>query len=175
MVSARPACEARAGSAVVVVPPIRVPAGPRSRRIGRRRIVIARCCVIPAVGIIIILRQALLGEQLRQFSEAVQHQHPLILVGGAGKRMLSVAAWEADIIGFQTVSISRVLYPPLRPSSRGWWAGFLGGCSTDLKRSPTEAGARRREDIRMRNSPCTMTLFPSSATVNDEDPKQDAD
>ena len=34
----------------------------------------------------------------------MQRPHPPILVGAAGKRMLSIAAREADIIGFQTVS-----------------------------------------------------------------------
>jgi probable F420-dependent oxidoreductase len=38
------------------------------------------------------------------FPKPVQHPHPPILVGAAGKRMLSIAAREADIIGFQTVS-----------------------------------------------------------------------
>jgi len=34
----------------------------------------------------------------------VQRPHPPILIGASGKRMLSIAAREADIIGFQTVS-----------------------------------------------------------------------
>jgi probable F420-dependent oxidoreductase len=38
------------------------------------------------------------------FPKPVQRPHPPILVGAAGKRMLSIAAQEADIIGFQTVS-----------------------------------------------------------------------
>jgi probable F420-dependent oxidoreductase len=38
------------------------------------------------------------------FPKPVQHPHPPVLVGAAGKRMLSIAAREADIIGFQTVS-----------------------------------------------------------------------
>src|SRR5712691_641857 len=38
------------------------------------------------------------------FPKPVQRPHPPILVGAAGKRMLSIAAREADIIGFQTVS-----------------------------------------------------------------------
>jgi probable F420-dependent oxidoreductase len=38
------------------------------------------------------------------FPKPVQHPHPPILVGAAGRRMLSIAAREADIIGFQTVS-----------------------------------------------------------------------
>jgi probable F420-dependent oxidoreductase len=38
------------------------------------------------------------------FPKPLQRPHPPILVGGAGKRMLSIAAREADIIGFQTVS-----------------------------------------------------------------------
>jgi probable F420-dependent oxidoreductase len=41
---------------------------------------------------------------LDSFPKPVQHPHPPILVGAAGKRMLSIAAREADIIGFQTVS-----------------------------------------------------------------------
>jgi probable F420-dependent oxidoreductase len=38
------------------------------------------------------------------FPKPVQHPHPPILIGAAGKRMLSIAARQADIIGFQTVS-----------------------------------------------------------------------
>jgi probable F420-dependent oxidoreductase len=38
------------------------------------------------------------------FPKPVQRPHPPILVGASGKRMLSIAAREADIIGFQTVS-----------------------------------------------------------------------
>ena len=38
------------------------------------------------------------------FPTPVQRPHPPILIGAAGKRMLSIAAREADIIGFQTVS-----------------------------------------------------------------------
>jgi probable F420-dependent oxidoreductase len=38
------------------------------------------------------------------FPKPVQRPHPPILIGAAGKRMLSIAAREADIIGFQTVS-----------------------------------------------------------------------
>lgn len=38
------------------------------------------------------------------FPKPVQRPHPPILVGAAGERMLSIAAREADIIGFQTVS-----------------------------------------------------------------------
>jgi probable F420-dependent oxidoreductase len=38
------------------------------------------------------------------FPQPVQRPHPPILVGAAGERMLSIAAREADIIGFQTVS-----------------------------------------------------------------------
>ena len=41
---------------------------------------------------------------LDSFPKPVQRPHPPILVGAAGKRMLSIAAREADIIGFQTVS-----------------------------------------------------------------------
>ncbi len=41
---------------------------------------------------------------LDSFPKPVQRPHPPILVGAAGKRMLSIAAQEADIIGFQTVS-----------------------------------------------------------------------
>ena len=38
------------------------------------------------------------------FPKPAQRPHPPILIGAAGKRMLSIAAREADIIGFQTVS-----------------------------------------------------------------------
>ena len=38
------------------------------------------------------------------FPKPLQRPHPPILVGAAGRRMLSIAAREADIIGFQTVS-----------------------------------------------------------------------
>ena len=38
------------------------------------------------------------------FPKPVQRPHPPILVGASGKRMLSIAAREADIIGFQTVA-----------------------------------------------------------------------
>jgi alkanesulfonate monooxygenase SsuD/methylene tetrahydromethanopterin reductase-like flavin-dependent oxidoreductase (luciferase family) len=38
------------------------------------------------------------------FPKPVQRPHPPILVGASGKRMLSIAAREADIIGFQTMS-----------------------------------------------------------------------
>ena len=41
---------------------------------------------------------------LDSFPKPVQRPHPPILVGAAGQRMLSIAAREADIIGFQTVS-----------------------------------------------------------------------
>ena len=41
---------------------------------------------------------------LAGFPKPVQRPHPPILIGAAGKRMLSIAAREADIIGFQTVS-----------------------------------------------------------------------
>jgi probable F420-dependent oxidoreductase len=40
---------------------------------------------------------------LDSFPKPVQRPHPPILVGGAGPRVLSLAAREADIIGFQTV------------------------------------------------------------------------
>lgn len=40
---------------------------------------------------------------LECFPKPVQRPHPPILVGGAGPRLLSVAAREADIIGLQTV------------------------------------------------------------------------
>ncbi len=40
---------------------------------------------------------------LECFPKPVQRPHPPILVGGAGPRLLSIAAREADIIGFQTV------------------------------------------------------------------------
>jgi probable F420-dependent oxidoreductase len=38
------------------------------------------------------------------FPKPVQGARPPLLIGAAGKRMLSIAAREADIIGFQTVS-----------------------------------------------------------------------
>ena len=38
------------------------------------------------------------------YPKPVQRPHPPILIGAAGNRMLSIAAREADIIGFQTVS-----------------------------------------------------------------------
>jgi len=41
---------------------------------------------------------------LDSYPKPVQRPHPPILIGAAGKRMLSIAAREADIIGFQTVS-----------------------------------------------------------------------
>jgi probable F420-dependent oxidoreductase len=41
---------------------------------------------------------------LDAFPKPVQRPHPPLLIGAAGKRMLSIAAREADIIGFQTVS-----------------------------------------------------------------------
>ncbi len=37
------------------------------------------------------------------FPKPVQRPHPPILIGGAGAQLLSIAAREADIIGFQTV------------------------------------------------------------------------
>ena len=37
------------------------------------------------------------------FPKPVQRPHPPILIGGVGPRLLSIAAQEADIIGFQTV------------------------------------------------------------------------
>src|SRR5262249_19374395 len=37
------------------------------------------------------------------FPKPVQRPHPPILIGAAGPRMLSIAAREADIVGFQTV------------------------------------------------------------------------
>ena len=40
---------------------------------------------------------------LDSFPKPVQRPHPPILIGGAGPRLLSVAAREADIIGLQTV------------------------------------------------------------------------
>ena len=42
--------------------------------------------------------------QVDGFPKPVQRPHPPILVGASGKRMLSIAAREADIIGFQTVA-----------------------------------------------------------------------
>ena len=44
---------------------------------------------------------------LEGFPKPVQRPHPPILVGAAGQRMLSIAARQADIIGFQTVSTAR--------------------------------------------------------------------
>jgi len=41
---------------------------------------------------------------LDSFPKPVQHPHPPILIGASGKRMLSIAAREADIIGIQTTS-----------------------------------------------------------------------
>jgi probable F420-dependent oxidoreductase len=41
---------------------------------------------------------------LDAFPKPVQRPHPPILIGASGKRMLSIAAREADIIGFQTVT-----------------------------------------------------------------------
>ena len=41
------------------------------------------------------------------FPKPLQRPHPPILVGAAGRRMLSIAAREADIIGFQTVSTAK--------------------------------------------------------------------
>jgi len=41
---------------------------------------------------------------LDSFPKPVQHPHPRILIGASGKRMLSIAAREADIIGIQTAS-----------------------------------------------------------------------
>ena len=42
--------------------------------------------------------------RLDGFPKPVQRPHPPILIGASGKRMLTIAAREADIIGFQTVS-----------------------------------------------------------------------
>ena len=41
---------------------------------------------------------------LDSFPKPVQRPHPPLLIGAAGKRMLAIAARDADIIGFQTVS-----------------------------------------------------------------------
>jgi alkanesulfonate monooxygenase SsuD/methylene tetrahydromethanopterin reductase-like flavin-dependent oxidoreductase (luciferase family) len=41
------------------------------------------------------------------FPKPVQRPRPPLLIGAAGKRMLSIAAREADIIGFQTVSTAK--------------------------------------------------------------------
>lgn len=41
---------------------------------------------------------------LDAFPKPVQRPHPPLLMGAAGPRMLSIAAREADVIGFQTVS-----------------------------------------------------------------------
>src|SRR5262249_11398667 len=43
-------------------------------------------------------------KNLDSYPKPVQRPHPPILIGAAGKRMLSIAAREADIVGFQTVS-----------------------------------------------------------------------
>src|SRR5262249_30349850 len=40
--------------------------------------------------------------ELDAFPKPVQRPHPPLLIGAAGKRMLSIAAREADIVGFQT-------------------------------------------------------------------------
>ena len=41
---------------------------------------------------------------LDSFPKPVQRPHPPLLIGAAGRRMLAIAAREADIVGFQTVS-----------------------------------------------------------------------
>jgi probable F420-dependent oxidoreductase len=41
---------------------------------------------------------------LELFPRSIQRPHPPILIAGAGKRMLSLAGREADIVGLQTVS-----------------------------------------------------------------------
>ena len=41
---------------------------------------------------------------LDAFPKPVQRPHPPLLIGAAGKRMLAIAAREADIVGFQTVT-----------------------------------------------------------------------
>ncbi len=43
--------------------------------------------------------------KLDLFPKPVQRPHPPILVGAGGKRMLSIAAREADIIGIQTAAV----------------------------------------------------------------------
>jgi alkanesulfonate monooxygenase SsuD/methylene tetrahydromethanopterin reductase-like flavin-dependent oxidoreductase (luciferase family) len=45
--------------------------------------------------------------ELTSFPRPVQRSHPPLLIGAAGKQMLSIAAREADIIGFQTFSTTR--------------------------------------------------------------------
>src|SRR5262249_8116813 len=42
---------------------------------------------------------------LKAFPKPVQRPYPPILVGGGGRRMLSIAAGEADVIGLQTASL----------------------------------------------------------------------
>jgi probable F420-dependent oxidoreductase len=41
------------------------------------------------------------------FPKPVQRPHPPLLIGAAGKRMLAIAARDADIIGFQAVSTTQ--------------------------------------------------------------------
>jgi len=43
---------------------------------------------------------------LESFPKPVQHPHPPILVGAGGRRMLAIAAREADIIGIQTATLT---------------------------------------------------------------------
>ena len=45
--------------------------------------------------------------RLDGFPKSAQRPRPPLLIGAAGKRMLSIAAREADIVGFQTVSTAR--------------------------------------------------------------------
>jgi probable F420-dependent oxidoreductase len=65
------------------------------------------------------------------FPKPVQRPYPLILVGAAGKRMLSIAAREADIIGFQTGSTAN------------------GVVSNDSSVRLASAVVRRRSDYRL--------------------------
>jgi alkanesulfonate monooxygenase SsuD/methylene tetrahydromethanopterin reductase-like flavin-dependent oxidoreductase (luciferase family) len=43
--------------------------------------------------------------KLEAFPKPVQQPHPPILVGAGGRRMLAIAAREADIIGIQTTTV----------------------------------------------------------------------
>lgn len=44
--------------------------------------------------------------QLRSFPRPIQHPHPPILVGGGGKRLLTIAGREADIVGVLNSSVA---------------------------------------------------------------------
>jgi probable F420-dependent oxidoreductase len=43
---------------------------------------------------------------LEGFPKPVQHPHPPVLVGAGGRRMLAIAAREADIVGIQTATLA---------------------------------------------------------------------